>query len=319
MPLAIRDSQGAAGGLFDEIPLSTGGLFEMPYMTTAGISQTLFAAFFDSRFYRPGQPARVDFLRDENFRHTRDTLRVSIHSCDDNMWVDDFRFEKVSRVNFIARRSNRNNEYFIMRLWHFDDMGTEVEIVHDCLSLRFHIEGVLLSAKLSAASRESDVNRWETNLGWSIEGDRDGLQGRPAGAAAAAAETHARRQAMLTQEFYCMACASVKPLNEFLVPECGHAVLCRDCYLTFTQDKPHARCIYCKHGRMAESCHPGDFQDQKRLYVIDGTDEATLHTAGMMAIAGGAATAGGAARNPYTVADFKSPFCFPTPHGSVSV
>jgi hypothetical protein len=76
------------------------------------------------------------------------------------------------------------------------------------------------------------------------------------------------REAMYSELFICCACMESKKLDEFVVANCGHAVLCRECWEHYMHTPRSHRCPWCR-GMVWQWRHPRTVPSSQRLYVYD--------------------------------------------------
>jgi hypothetical protein len=103
----------------------------------------------------------------------------------------------------------------------------------------------------------------------------------PGAAAGAAADTAAREQRPLppwdesrdySDRFKCCGCLESKALDDFVVADCGHAVLCRECWAQNQQTQRRDVCPWCRHS-VRRWCRTRLWLTTNKMMVLDNTHD----------------------------------------------
>jgi hypothetical protein len=71
-----------------------------------------------------------------------------------------------------------------------------------------------------------------------------------------------------SERFWCISCMELHALDDFVVADCGHAVLCQACWEANQRTPRRDTCCVCRH-RVRRYCRPRVWPTTKTLWVID--------------------------------------------------
>jgi hypothetical protein len=71
-----------------------------------------------------------------------------------------------------------------------------------------------------------------------------------------------------SERFYCCACLELHALDELVVADCGHAVLCRECWQQNQRTPRRDTCSWCRHV-VRRYCSPRVWPTAQTLFVLD--------------------------------------------------